>query len=299
MGKRLSFPAWCYGSFPLLSWNQKPWVEASMPPLKHQPRLPAAPTKAGRHFRGGGPAASFLGPTGQSSHQLPGSRPWVISLPHSLLPGVPYPPPPPIQASSPRPQLRPPAGGTGLLWATLDFPLLPSLLGRQRPHSAWQLWGVQDLLAQPAETPRRPVPCYRTPTDTIHTQRHTAPLILSLSHPHAHTVHVCTHAPVHTCLQTHMRSSAMHTCTGAHMCADAHAQVSYAHTHRCTRTCRRTCSAHAAHTYAHPHTDAHPRTQMHTRMCTYTPACPWPPRPAAGSPQLSKPFSLQLFLNLL
>lgn len=224
----------CCGSFPLLSWNQKPWVEASMPLLKHQPWLPAAPTKAGRQFQGGGPAASFLGPTGQRSHQVPGSCPWpsLSLIPCSLepltLPLLPW----PIQASSPRPQLRPRAGGKGLLWAALDFPLLPSLLGRRWPLSAPQLWGVQDLLAQPAEAPRRPVPCYRTPTDTVHTQRHTAPLILSLSHPHAHTVHVCTHGPVHTCV--HTRAAQVCTHAQVHACVQTQGSAQ-AGTYICTR----------------------------------------------------------------
>lgn len=137
----------CYGGFRLSVWNQKPCVEASLPLLKHLPWFPAAPDKCRQVLPGWGPrggriAASFLDPTGHRSHQVPVSCHQAISVPHSLLPVAPCPPPslPPSLAkpsSAPWRQLRPPAGNRCLLLTTLDPPR--SSAGGDHPLGACSL----------------------------------------------------------------------------------------------------------------------------------------------------------------
>lgn len=151
------------------------------------------------------------------------------------------------------------------------------------PHSAQESWGIQDPLAQRPEAPRVQVPSPSSPTDTLHTQRHTPLLIVPLSHPRTH-VHVDTRM-AHTCT---------HTCThAAHTHTDTHTQFMRVRAHRCRYAGRHACTCICTRAHCHAH------RCTRTCACTHTPACPWPLGPAAGSPQLPKPFSLQLFLNLL
>lgn len=120
------------------------------------------------------------------------------------------------------------------------------------PHSAQESWGIQDPLAQRPEAPRVQVPSPSSPTDTLHTQRHTPLLIVPLSHPRTHVhvdtrmAHTCTH--LHTC-STHARRHA-HT---VHACASAQMQV-------CGQT----------RVHMHMHTCALPRAQMHAHMRVHT-----------------------------
>lgn len=149
------------------------------------------------------------------------------------------------------------------------------------PHSARESWGIQDPLAQRPEAPRGQVPSPSSPTDTLHTQRHTPLLLVPLSRPRTHA-HADTHA-------RHTHAHMQHTHARRH-----------AHTaHACARTQTQVCGQTRVHVHTHACTYIRTHAHCHAHRCTRTPACPWPLGPAAGSPQLPKPFSLQLFLNLL